>query len=153
MKKFEFSMQSLYDVKVATEKQAQVNYAAAREVLERMEEQVRCCRQQIGQTRDRLEKTAQKGISASDFQNASDYLDGLEKQAKAFEEDASKARAEAEKKREALHEIYRDKKALERICEEQRLLFRKEQALKESKEMEDILMGKMAGPGQRESIA
>lgn len=140
MRKFQFSMQALYDVKKADEKQAQVDYVTTRDKREQLEEQARACWEEIAQGQNRLECLAGHGILVHDFQNACVYLKTLRKRAVLLDEDVSRVGAEEVEKQQVLREIYRDKKALERLREKQYSAYLTEQNMKEAKEMEDLLM-------------
>lgn len=149
MRKFQFSMQALYDVKRAGEKQAQVHYAVARSRRELLEEQVLACRKEFTREQNRLENLARHGISVHDFQNACAYLKSMRQRSSAMEKDLAQARAAEAEKQQALRKIYRDKKALERLREKQFRTYLIEQKTQEAKETEDLLMFGMLGKLER----
>lgn len=140
MKRFIFSMQALYDVEKAKEKQTLTDYATAQEVLRTLEEKAKACRERIVQEQTHVDESARCGIFAGAFQNACAYMKGLRQQATILEQDVLKAREEVERVQQMLHKIYQDKKALERLRETQYQYFIAEQNAMESKATEDLLI-------------
>jgi flagellar export protein FliJ len=148
MKRFAFSMQALYDVKLASEKQAQGAYAAARNALDQAEELAQACLAKLQNDELRLEEKARAGMPASDFQNYQAYLKLLRQKHTELQADVEKAREAMLQRQQELQEIYRDKKALERLREEQYQAFMQEQLAKEARETEDLLVFGMMGKMQ-----
>lgn len=140
MKRFVFSMQALYDVEKAKEKQTLTDYAAAQETLRILEEKAQICRERIVQEQAHLDESARCGIFAGAFQNARAYLKGLRQQAASLEQDVLEAREAVEQIQQTLRKIYQDKKALERLRETQYHNFMAEQNAEESKATEDLLI-------------
>jgi flagellar FliJ protein len=137
-------MQALFDVKAAAEKQAMADYAAAQRACDQAEEAVGRCRRRIVSEQGNLERDAQKGIAAQEYQNRSAYVRLLEEQARKLEDDLRCAREDALKKQLALQALYREKKVLERVRESQRRAFLKEETAREAREMDDLLTPRMA---------
>jgi len=140
MKKFAFTMQALYDVKKAGEKQALAEFAAARNRLQQLEEKTDACRTALERGQSRLEEQAKCGIPACDFQNACTYLKGQRQELLALEEESCRARDVAAEKQQALRKIHQDGKALEHLRETQYRSFLAEQNAREARETEDLLM-------------
>lgn len=140
MKRFVFSMQALYDVKKAKEKQTLTEYAAAHDALQTLEDKERACRQEILQEQTHLEERAKCGIFACDFQNARTYLGGMRQKAAALEQDVRGARQNAARLQQMLQKIYQEKKALERLRDAQYRDFMAEEHAKEAKATEDLLV-------------
>lgn len=143
MRKFVFSMQTLYDVKKASEKQALADFAAARDRLQQLEEKARACRDVIGREQSHLDDRARSGIPTVDFQNACAYLKGLRQEALALDAEIQRAQTAVTEKQQALRKIHQDKKALEHLRDTQYRDHLAEQNVREAKETEDLLMSRM----------
>lgn len=139
MRKFIFSMQALLDVREAAEKQAKADFAAAQRAVDAAERRLDDCRREIRAERGALETDARGGMQAMEYQQRRGFLVLLEKQADSLTQTLSQARKTAAEKQAALREIYKDKKALERLRASQKAAFEKEEAQKEAKEMDDLL--------------
>jgi flagellar FliJ protein len=144
MHKFIFSMQTLYDVRSAAEKQARTAYAAARRAVEQAEEALQSCIDERLREEKRLRADGERGISAGDYQSRSAYIELLSERAEELREKLEQARKTAAQKQQILLDLHRDCKMLERVRENQKLEFQKEENIKESKEMDDLLMPRMA---------
>lgn len=144
-------MQALLDVKEAAEKQAKADFAAARRAAdEARRRRDECCREILSE-RNSLEADARGGMQALEYQRRSSFLALLEKHADLLERTMETARKTAAEKQAVLREIYRDKKALERLRASKKAVFEKEEAQKEAKEMDDLLTpGMMARMAEAE---
>lgn len=144
-------MQALLDVKGAAEKQAKAEYAAARRAEDEARRRRDGCRREILSERDSLAADSRDGMQAMEYRRRSSFLALLEEQADSLEGALALARKAAAEKQAALREIYRDKKALERLRASQRAAFEKAEAQKEAKEMDDLLTpGMMARMAEAE---
>ena len=139
MRRFVFTMQSLYDVKTAEEKQAMADWAAAQRAADQAEAARDSCRQKLQQERKKLERDARQGITVLEFQSRCAYEELLQKQVQGLETELCHAREIVRNRQACLQAIYRERKALERVREFQRTAFLKEQNAKEAKELDDLL--------------
>lgn len=139
MRKFIFSMQALLDVKEAAEKQAKADFAAAQRAADEAEQRCEACRREILSEHTALETDARNGMQAVEYQQRRGFLVLLEKQADSLRQALEQARRTVAEKQAALREIYKDKKALERLRASKKAAFEKEEAQKEAKEMDDLL--------------
>lgn len=139
MRRFVFSMQALLDVKEAAEKQAKADFAAAQRAADEAQRQCEECRREILSERRSLAENARNGMQALEYQQRRSFLLLLEKKAASLDRALEQARKSVLEKQAALREIYRDKKALERLRASQKAAFEKDEAQKEAKEMDDLL--------------
>ena len=153
MKKFKFSMQAVYDVKSAKERQIKGEYAALKKAENDLLDAKNRIRAGIEEQRRKLEAKTAGGISVAEYQNCQDYIKSLYTNLKKIEDDIASTRRAIEKKRAELTDIYKDKKTLEKMCDEQRTAFMKEENAKEAKGIEDMLTAKMGSAGQTQESA
>lgn len=137
-------MQALLDVKEAAEKQAKAAFASASRAADEAEKTWKNCLQEALLERETLEADAENGIAAMEYQTRCSYIGLLRQRAAQLEEEMCKARKNARNRQLALQQIYQDKKVLERVRSAQKRTFIKEQSMKEAKEMDDLLMPRMA---------
>ena len=139
MRRFVFTMQALYDVKTAAEKQAMADWAAAQRAADQAEDARDRCWQRLSQEREKLERDARQGMTVLEFQNRSTYEKLLLQQMQTLETALCQARENARNRQLSLQTIYKERKALERVREFQRTSFLKEQSVIEAKELDDLL--------------
>jgi len=139
MRRFLFSMQALYDVKTAAEKQAMADWAAAKRAADQAEAARDRCGQKLLQERKNLEGDARQGITVLEFQSRSAYEKLLQQQVQTLETELSNAREIVRDRQACLQTIYKERKSLERVREVQQTAFSKEQYAKEAKELDDLL--------------
>lgn len=144
MRKFVFSLQALYEVKAATEKQARTEYAAARRALDKAEEELKHCQQEFRSQQQRLWQSMQEGMPANEYQSCRLYIKLLQEKRDGLKKVKDDAEAAFTQKQQALQEVHQEKRALERVCESHRQAFMKIESQKEAKEMDDLLMPAMA---------
>lgn len=153
MKKFRFSMQAVYDVKSAKERQIKGEYAALKKTENDLLDAKSRVSTGIEEQRRTLETKTAGGISVAEYQNCQDYIKSLYLNLKKIEDDIASAHRAIEKKRAELTDIYKDKKTLEKMCDEQRAAFMKEEKAKEAKSIEDMLTAKMGSAGKTQESA
>lgn len=139
MAKFVFTMHSVYDLKVAEERKMKLELASALDNVRKLEAEKAELEDTVSRTIQKMNARSAKGMTAGDYQNYYSFIDLTRENIEKTAEKIKKAQQIADKKQEQLNQIYKDKKALEKLSEEQYKEFLKEEALKESKELEDIL--------------
>ncbi len=139
MAKFVFTMHSVYDLKVAEERKMKLELASALDNVRKLEAEKAELEDAVSRTIQKMNARSAKGMTAGDYQNYYSFIDLTRENIEKTAEKIKKAQQIADKKQEQLNQIYKDKKALEKLSEEQYKEFLKEEALKESKELEDIL--------------
>lgn len=145
MSKFRFSMQSMLQLKEAEEKQSKIELASAMAEVTRLESRRSGVIARLEKETTEFEAKQKRGISAGDYRSACDYFDSLHELIESIDEEIRKAREIQQQKQFELQEIYKDKKTLERLREEQYSEFQKEESVKEAKSLEDILMPTIVG--------
>ncbi len=146
MSKFRFSMQSMLKLKEAEEKQSKIELASAIAEVTRLENNRAGVIARLEKETAEFEVKQKRGISAGDYRSACDYFDSLHELIESIDEEILKARGIQQQKQYELQEIYKDKKTLERLREEQYSEFLKEEGVKEAKSLEDILMPTIVAP-------
>ena len=145
MSKFKFSMQSMLKLREAEEKQSKIELAAATAEVTRLEANLAGVVARLEKETAAFEEKQRRGISAGDYRSACDYFDSLHELIERIREEIAKAVELQRQKQYELQEIYKDKKTLERLREEQYREFLKEEGVKEAKSLEDILMPTIVG--------
>lgn len=153
MRQFKFSMQSMLALKEAEEKQAKSALAAAMAQVARLEESRLEMVSGLTAETAAFEEKVKRGISAGDYRASCDYFDSVRAAIDSLSGEIAKAQAVQAQKQSALQEIYKDRKTLERLREEQYKEFMKQENLKESKSLEDILLPKLAGTATADNLA
>jgi flagellar export protein FliJ len=139
MAKFVFTMHSVYDLKVAEERKMKLELATANENVRKLEAEKTELEDTVSRTIQKMNSHSAKGMTAGEYRNYYSFIDLTRENIEKTAEKIKKAQQIADKKQEQLNQIYKDKKALEKLSEEQYKEFLKEEAIKESKELEDIL--------------
>lgn len=131
MAKFVFTMHSVYDLKVAEERKMKLELASAIENVRTLESEKAALEDTVSRTIQKMNASSAKGMTAGEYQNYYSFLDLTRENIEKTVEKIKNAQHIADKKQEQLNQIYKDKKALEKLSEEQYKEFLKEEALKE----------------------
>ena len=139
MKRFHFSLQALYQVKMTKKDKAQADYAAARAAMDQAIVKKAQILDQLDQGGRNHRKKMMSGITLPELQAYANYFDDLRKSAEEAEGDIVKRRKIADRRQAELVEFYRELKLLEGLREKQYQAYLKEENAKEAKELENLL--------------
>jgi flagellar export protein FliJ len=143
MKKFEFTLQKLYEVKKITENQLMREQEQINKKLNDLQNQKGALVLKFADERDLYDEDCKRGIHAQEMQSYGDYFDFLMDSLKKLQEKIQKCQAEKEKCTQALVKIMNEIKVLDKIKEEQFIEYNKELQKNDDKMLEDFLCGRM----------
>lgn len=139
MKKFRFTLQSLYDVKLTIKDKLQAEYAEAeaawRAALERQLGLERLYEEEIAA----FEARAREGVTASELTRAAAYHEDLRERIQRAKAETARTSKIMSEKREELVAVHKEIKVLERLQEKQYAGYLKELEKDEAKVMDSIL--------------
>lgn len=145
MKKFVFPLDPLYKVKMTMKDKLQAEYAAAVAAYD----DARCKRDQIreqivSETKS-FEAKAKKGMTVSDMQAYSRFLEELQNSEVAASHKAELARREVNRRQTELIGVFKEVKVLEKLREKQYKDYLSEEEKEEKNVIEDILSFDVVG--------
>ena len=150
MKRFQFKLQRLANVREVQEQQAREVWAAAERAAQLGEDRVLGLRQQIeAATREQLELQSRKQIPTSEVLAGQQLVDGLHRSLQKAEEQARLLREQAEAARIPWRERRAELQGLQRLEERATTDFHIEQERENAHEMDQIAMERSARQGRR----
>lgn len=145
MKKFKFSLESVLNLKIAEEKQAKGELAAALSRLNALEQHKAELEANLHNAQENFKEEAKNGLTPDDFRINYEYFDAQRRLIRGVQMDIGKAKELLAQKQAKVVEANREKKTLEMLREEKYKEHMREENAKEAKELEDILLPKMMG--------
>lgn len=139
MKKFIFSLYSLYEIKKTLKEKLQAEFTVAQTVLENAVNRKIFLEQTLNNERDLYEEKAKKGMSINDVQAYGLYFEELHDMMKTATYDIERANKEVGRKQTELIGVFREIKILQNLREKQYQEFKIEEEKNEKKSLEDIL--------------
>lgn len=143
MKKFEFTLQRLYEVKKITENQLMREQEHINKKLMDIENEKDAMVFKFSHERELYELDCKKGIHAAQMQKYGEYFDYVMEFLKKLDERIKVCQAEKEKLTQQLVKIMNELKVLEKIKVEQFSEYNKELQKNDDKMLEDFLCGRM----------
>ena len=138
MKRFDFSLQKVLDLREFEKKQAEAELGRAVGEETRIENSLK----NVAESREATVRAADNMRNLSDLYNANRYFALLDQQKEQLLEELTQAKLVTEEKREAMREAMKKQKVLEKL-KEKRLASWKKEALKEEEiVVDDITTGK-----------
>ncbi|MBR4953586.1 MAG: flagellar export protein FliJ [Oscillospiraceae bacterium] len=145
MRRFKFSLESVLNLKIAEEKQAKGEVAAAQNRVNALEQHKAQLEANLQRAQDSFKEEAKHGLTPDDFRINYEYFDAQRRLIRGAQMDIGKAKEALAQKQARLVEINREKKTLEKLREEKYAEHMREENAREAKELEDILLPKMTG--------
>lgn len=145
MKRFKFSLESVLNLKVAEEKQAKGEVAAAQNRVTTLEQHKAELEENLRTAQENFKEEAKHGLTPDDFRINYDYFDSQRRLIRGVGMEIGKAKELLSQKQAKLVAVNKEKKTLEKLRETQYKEHLKEENAKEAKELEDILLPKMMG--------
>jgi len=140
MKKFEFSMSALFEMKKTRKDELQKEFADAKAKLERALCEKVTLDQICTVESEKYEAKVKKGVTAADIEAHTIYFKELRDKMLAAANQVTYAQLEVNQKQEALVETFKEIKALEKLKEKQYRGYLLEEEQQENKIREDILV-------------
>lgn len=144
MKKFVFQLQSLYDVKQTLETQQKNQLKQIEARLAKLREELEILQASFAKSRDEYRTETVTGIQADKLRWYGAYFDLLNKSITAQKEKIAQAEEQRKKCVEALVEIMKEVKSLEKLKEKQYEEYLKEVKNEEEKAIGDMISYKVA---------
>lgn len=145
MKKFSFTLDSLFELKKAQKDQRQKEFAEAKARLEKAMHEKDSLEKTYTDENEKYEKKVNKGVTAGDIEFYAIYFKDLRGKIAAAACEIARAQEEAGAKQEALVEAFKEIKSLEKLRDKQYEEYLTEEAKQESKLREDILAFDLSG--------
>ena len=143
MKRFEFTLQKLYEVKKISENQLMREQEQIVKKLQDLENEKNALVFKFSNERDHYDEDCKKGIRAQNMQSYGEYFDFLMESLKKLDVKVRKCQADKEKCTQMLLKIINEIKVLEKIKQEQFIEYNKELQKNDDKMLEDFLCGRM----------
>jgi len=144
MKKFVFSLNSLYEVKKTQKDKLQAELAALEAIYRAAVEKKTNLEKTLEEKKKEFELKAASGMIVSDLQGYSAYFEELEEYILTAGKEVDKALRDVSQKRNELVSIFKEIKVLEKLYEKQYSEYLKDIEKSETKEVEDILSFKVS---------
>lgn len=144
MKKFAFSLSSLFDIKKTLKDKIQAEYVAAEAFYRAAVEKQERLEQTFADKTQEYEIKAKNGMTVSDLKGYTFYFQELQERIKTAGHEADKAQREAESKRQELVNVHKEIRVLEKLYDKQYSEYLKDLEKSETKSVEDILSYKSA---------
>jgi len=139
MKRFNFSLEALLELKKVLKDKLQTEYAASEEALEKALAGKAALEKMFLEEREKYEEKVKKGITAGAIQVHTVYFKELQAMIAASEYEAVQAQKIANRKREELIDSLREIKTLEKLRRKQYLDYLAEGSKQEKNTREEIL--------------
>lgn len=143
MKKFVFTLQKLYDVKVSEEKQQRTQLRELERNLENYRKQKQASRNLYDKEHAVYEKKCRTGMSMFEVQRYGDFFQYLEKEMRQQENIIQSCLKSIEDCRAKLVKLINEQQVLDRMREEQKADYMKEVAKDEDKTIEDFMQARI----------
>ena len=143
MKKFQFTLQKLYEVKKISEDQLMREQDQINKKLNELQNAKDALQTKFFEERKRYEAACQKGMHASEMQTFGDFFKFLLEEQKKLDDKMRACQIEKEKCTQKLWKIINEIKVLDKIKEEQFNSYNKELQKNDDKMLEDFLCGRM----------
>jgi flagellar FliJ protein len=144
MRKFKFTMQALYNVKTALEKQQKAELADANRRLHEFEIQLAQTLERVEFHRIEFERKVKEGISNTQLNVYGTGFRALREAVESIKEKIAVAEAEVERIQKKLIEIMQERKMLESLREKQIEEYKQECRMEEAKTLDDFIGAKAA---------
>jgi flagellar export protein FliJ len=139
MKKFKFTLQTLFDVKQTLKDKLQADFAAAEAAYQAAVDKLTSLVRTYEEELDIFEEKSREGITAHELTSAAAYHEDLRERIRRAEIEAARTLKIANEKREELVTVYKEIKVLEKLYEKQRAEYLKELEKDEAKALDSIL--------------
>jgi flagellar protein FliJ len=143
MKKFQFTLQRLYEVKKISENQLMREQEQIVKKMQELQDEKNRLFFKFSNERDLYSEDCKKGIRAQNMQTYGEYFDFLMESLKKLDVKIKKCQAEKERCTQLLLKIINEIKVLEKIKQEQFIEYNKELQKNDDKMLEDFLCGRM----------
>ena len=144
MKKFQFTLQKLYDVKVSEEKQMRTQLRELEQNLDNYIRQKQANRNLYDREHAIYQEKSKTGKSMFEVQRYGDFFQYLEKEMRQQENVIQACRHSIEQCRAALVKLINEQQVLDRMREDQYAEYKKEAAKEEDKVLEDFLQARVS---------
>ncbi|MGI6152226.1 MAG: flagellar export protein FliJ [Christensenellaceae bacterium] len=142
MKKFVFSLQRLYDVKAADEKQKRLELKELTRILDEHKRNKQELLQKFAQEKEKYDDKSKSGMTRQDLKNFGDYFQYLNEEIDKQNRYIAEWEQKVEICKQELVKLMNEQKALERMREEQLEEYNTELQKSEEKEIEDFMQGR-----------
>ncbi|HEX3690093.1 MAG TPA: flagellar export protein FliJ [Solirubrobacteraceae bacterium] len=137
---FRFRLERVRALRERAEDEAKEAFAGAMMERVRSEQEMDDAAQRVAQARDSQLHAAAAPISATELMARQAYLERSERAHQASKDDLNRRDQVVEQRREELTEAARDRQALERLKENRRIEFQREQARIEAADLDEIAL-------------
>ncbi len=139
MKKFVFSLNSLYELKKTLKDKIQAEYAAAEAALDKALREKDILDRMFSEKSEEYEAKLKKGMIVSDIQSYINFFEELQERIRAAQAEINRAQKAADAKREELVEVFKEIEVLKKLRQKQYREYLKEEEKKEKSILEDIM--------------
>ena len=139
MKKFVFSLNSLYELKKTLKDKIQGEYAAAEAALSKAIEEKAILDRTFLEKSEEYEAKLKKGMIVSDIQSYINFLEELQELIRTAQTVVIRAQGLADAKREELVEVFKEIEVLKKLKQKQYQEYLKEVEKKEKSVLDDIM--------------
>jgi len=139
MKNFVFSLHALLEMKEVFKDKVQAEHVAAEAALDKALETMTCLERTWEKENEQYEQIVKKGISPMDLETYSLYFEELQEMVVAAAQEVSHAQEDVSRKQEALIELFKEIKILEKLRQKQYGEYLSEVKKQENNINEDIL--------------
>lgn len=139
MKKFVFSLNSLYELKKTLKDKIRAEYAAAEAALDKAVKEKELLDRAFAEKNEEYEAKIKKGMVVSDIQSYVNFFEELQEQIRAALQEILRAQKAADEKREELVEVFKEIEVLKKLRHKQYQEYLKEEDKKEKSVLDDIM--------------
>ncbi len=139
MKKFVFSLNSLYELKKTLKDKIRAEYAAAEAALDKAVKEKELLDRAFAEKNEEYEAKIKKGMIVSDIQSYVNFFEELQEQIRAALQEIVRAQKAADEKREELVEVFKEIEVLKKLRHKQYQEYLKEEDKKEKSVLDDIM--------------
>lgn len=135
MKKFEFSLQKILNLRNFEQDQAELELGKANAEVARIQNQLKA----VAEKRALISKESQNTSDAALYTQVSQYFIFLDQRKESLLEELAQAELIAEEKRQIVREAMKKVKALEKLKEKKKLEWKEELEKEEAEELDDLV--------------
>lgn len=151
MKKFVFSLNSLFELKKTLKDKAQAEYAAAAAALQNAVKAKEALERLFAEKTAEYEAKLRKGIAVGDIGSYGRFFDELGERIKAAQAEIIRAQRVADAKREELTEVFKEIEVLKKLQKKQYQEYLKEEEKKEKSVLDDIMSFNITEAGMEDA--
>ena len=152
MKRFVFSLDSVYELKKTLKDKIQAEYAAAEAVLDKAIKHREFLDRTLLEKTEEYESKLRKGMIVCDMQSYVNFFEELQNEIRRAEIEVLTARKAADLKREELVEVFKEIEVLKKLRQKQYREYLKEEEKKEANLLDDIMSFNITELGAKNAV-